>query len=272
MVPLARTGNDRIVTLYCAESLRAAACCVIDALAVRGIRVKLQSGDAARAALRGFRDPKVGLRVLCVVDSVDTATRKALGRALDPFDRKDLLIVRMSTPLAVVEAIEARLGVKRRRSRNKAPTRFTRSYLAHQTIVERPVEVRRWSVYGVAGAIASLAAAALLHLSAASPARDPAPYVTPLDAVAQPTPRTSPLVDERVLSALRPSVVDPPDALGVQEVPVPPMLADVDAGVVEEEIAPLEPLSRASSTPRRPSIPQAGNTLGQAPHLILSTL
>lgn len=258
IAPSARTGNQRVATLYCAEPLRAAACCVCDALAVRQFRVGLQTGDAARAALRGFRDPDVGLRVLCVAEPVDEATRTALCRALDPYDRKDLLVIQMTTPLEVVHAIETALGVKPRRKR-RVCNRFTRSYLSHQTLVERPVEVRRWSVYGIAGAMVSLATAAILHLSLgprpADDASQPASAPAATEHIAQ-TP--SRLVDDTVLSATQRPEPEPDPAVSALERGVAPGPAPAQVVAVASDLAPLEAIEAPPRRTRSAGIPVAG--------------
>ncbi len=202
-------------TVFCAETLRAPACVVLDALGVRGWSVQLQTGDAARGALRSFRDPRAGLRVLCVPDRLDPSTQTALKRALDPLGRNDILIVHFSTPRAVVEAVERfagyRVGARRHVRRN------TRSYLAHATLIESTVDVGYWSRYGMASA-AGLALMAGMTVAWASTrgseveTPDAGSLAAQHDPVAPPA-RTSKLLDQPVMSAIQtPLELDPPAA------------------------------------------------------------
>ncbi len=125
--------RPKVASLFCAEGLRAPACVVLDALGVRGWKVSLQTGDAAREALKRFRDPNAGLRVLCLSEPLDHPSREALRRALDPLHRGDLLIVDFFTPRSVVEHILKFSGYRVGARRPTRGRRTTRSYLAAPT-------------------------------------------------------------------------------------------------------------------------------------------
>lgn len=249
------------------------ACCVIDSLTARGWHASVETGDAARNALRRFRDPSVGLRVLCVAEALDAQTRTALGRALDPYDRRDLLIVHFQTPRGVIEEIEAFVGVKgtRRRKPARPLGRSTRSYLGHQTLVEQQVDLGRWSAYGVATAATTAALAVGLHFAA--PTEPPTTSVRSAAALQRAPIETaagSTLVDEAVFAAvaeptedeapaprrpahrsaatastptpapMAPSVDLPSDVEELGELPMENIDAEVDADA--EPVATLEPV------------------------------
>ena len=149
--------RPKVATLFCAEALRAPACVVVDALTVRGWSVRLQTGDAAREALKRFRDPKAGLRVLCLPEPLNVAAREALRKALDPLHRGDLLIVDFFTPRTVVEHVLTFSGYRVGPRRRTLGRRTTRSYLAQPTLLESAVDVGYWSLYGVVAAAAGVA-------------------------------------------------------------------------------------------------------------------
>jgi hypothetical protein len=224
--------RPKVATLFCAEGLRASACVVLDALSVRGWSVQLRTGDAAREALKRFRDPKAGLRVLCLAEPVDPATKHALHKALDPLGRGDLLIVDFFTPRTVVESILKFSGYRVGARRPRAQRRTTRSYLAQPTLVEQTVDINYWSRYGIGAAAAGVAVMVGMSTFFAvksAPSRPPAATAAGIPA----TP--SPLVDRSALSATVP--VPSPLLEPEPQRPVPKAAA---APIPEEPPATLE--------------------------------
>ncbi len=241
--PVARTRTSRyrpvkrpkVASLFCAEGLRAPACVVLDALGVRGWKVSLQTGDAAREALKRFRDPSAGLRVLCLPEPLDHASKEALRRALDPLNRGDLLIVDFFTPRSVVEHILKFSGYRVGARRAKVGRRTTRSYLAAPTLVESAIDVGYWSRYGVGAAAAGVAIlGGMSTFLAFAPEAGPAPDAARMVASAPAEPRaSSPLLDPSTLSATLP-VLDAP--LPLRPATRPP----AEAAIPEEPAAFLE--------------------------------
>ncbi len=262
--------RPKVATLFCAEGLRAPACLVLDALAVRGWRVDLQTGDAAREALKRFRDPQAGLRVLCLPEPLDDASHAALERALDPLGRGDLLIVDFSTPRAMVEAILRFSGYRVGARRSVRPLRSTRSYLAHATLMEQQVDVGYWSRYGMGAAaagIAILGGMSAFWAMEAPEETDAAPAVASGEAMAAPA--RSRLVEDSTLSSVSTTPVEfaPP----ARTRPI-----SADEHVPEEAPAGLEPveldpapLEDALSVPATtvPTVPRA-LAHGGAPDLL----
>jgi hypothetical protein len=193
---------------------------VVDALEVRGWSVTLHTGPSAHAALRrSLRNDGDGLRVLCVFEGITVSTQTQLRDALDPHRRGDLLVIPLETPRQVIDAIERFSGtVVPRRGR---PNRTTRSYLAHPTLIEAQLDVRRWSRYGIAGTLATTAV--LIALTASFGVKRAAQRSTQRDGVAasppvyvEPehrTPGGSLLIDKVVLSAAAAS--EPPEIVRV---------------------------------------------------------
>lgn len=243
--PVARTRTSRyrpvkrpkVASLFCAEGLRAPACVVLDALGVRGWKVSLQTGDAAREALKRFRDPNAGLRVLCLSEPLDHASKEALRRALDPLQRGDLLIVDFFTPRSVVEHILKFSGYRVGARRPSRTRRTTRSYLAQPTLVENAVDVGYWSRYGVGAAAAGVAIlggmSTFLAVGAGTSLATHADS-TVASAPAEPQ-ASSPLVDHSALSAAVP-VLDAPPPPRVRRAAVPAP----QAAIPEEPPAVLE--------------------------------
>ncbi|MEM6296955.1 MAG: hypothetical protein AAGA54_37165 [Myxococcota bacterium] len=207
---------------------------MLDALAVRGWRVDLRTGDAAREALKRFRDPHAGLRVLCLPEPLEPAAHNALERALDPLGRGDLLVVDFSTPRAVVEAILRASGYRVGARRAVRPVRSTRSYLAHATLMEHQVDVGYWSRYGMGAAAAGIAIlGGMSAFWAMKPPRVHTPAVASSDVAA--TPKRSRLVEDSTFSAVSTAPMD---------IAPPPRVRPISADehVPEEEPATLEPI------------------------------
>lgn len=254
--PVARTRTSRyrpvkrpkVASLFCAEGLRAPACVVLDALGVRGWKVSLQTGDAAREALKRFRDPNAGLRVLCLSEPLDHASKEALRRALDPLQRGDLLIVDFFTPRSVVEHILKFSGYRVGARRPTRTRRTTRSYLAQPTLVENAVDVGYWSRYGVGAAAAGVAIlggmSTFLAVEASS-SLAAHPDTTVVSAPAQPH-ESSALVDRSTLSA----------AVPVLEAPLPRQSRRVAEPQPSVEI-PEEPTAVLEEVPL-PEVPVEG--------------
>lgn len=276
--PVARTRTSRyrpvkrpkVASLFCAEGLRAPACVVLDALGVRGWKVSLQTGDAAREALKRFRDPNAGLRVLCLSEPLDHVSKEALRRALDPLQRGDLLIVDFFTPRSVVEHILKFSGYRVGARRPTRSRRTTRSYLAQPTLVENAVDVGYWSRYGVGAAAAGVAIlggmSTFLAVGAGSSFRADA-QTTVASAPAEPE-APSPLVDRSTLSATLP-VLDAPAparpqrATGQRAQPIP----EEPAAVLEEVPLPEVPIEGLVAVERRRDVPAAIGR-GGAPALL----
>ena len=202
-------GRPREVAIFCAEELRPSACVVADCLVVRGFSVSLETGVNARKALQlSLQSERRGLRVLCVPEALDRKTHRKLYEGLDGDLRRDLLVVPLETPRAVVEAIEARNGVKRSRPKR----RYTKAYLCHPTIAESPTDGRRFLGYGLMAALGT-AAAAVLVLVATSPSADTAASSPAPVRVAKEKP--SMLIDDAVLGA----AVSPESELDDQPAP-----------------------------------------------------
>jgi hypothetical protein len=263
--------RPKVATLFCAEGLRAPACVVLDALSVRGWSVSLRTGDAAREALKQFRDPNVGLRVLCLPEPLDRASTQALRKALDPMQRGDLLIVDFFTPRSVVENILRFSGYRVGARRHARPRRTTRSYLAQPTMVERTVDVGYWSRYGLGAAAAGVAFVggmsafwALDTQVDTSPSLPETVAEAPVEA-----PVRSRLVDETIHAASVPTTID------VEPIERPtPVVRPVAAlppeeepeAALEEIVLPTPPTRNVAAVERR-RIPAAAIAHGGAPGL-----
>lgn len=197
------TGRPREVAIFCAEELRPAACVVADALVVRGYAVSLETGANARKALQlSLAGESRGLRVLCVPQALDRKTHRKLYEGLDGDLRRDLLVIPLETPRVVIDAVEARAGVKRARPHR----RYTRTYLAQPTIAESRSDVRRFAGSGLLAAAGTAAVALVVGFAlpgqpdAVAETKRSAPVVEP----------PSMLLDDAVLGATVPdtSAVD----------------------------------------------------------------
>ncbi len=232
--------------------------------------MSLRTGDAAREALKRFRDPDAGLRVLFLSEPLDPPSREALRRALDPLQRGDLLIVDFFTPRSVVENILKFSGYRvgpRRPSRGR---RTTRSYLAQPTLVENAVDVGYWSRYGVGAAAAGVAIlggmstfVAVGGVSSIAPAASETVVAAP----AQPQ-AASRLVDHTALSATRP-VLDAPALPRAPRPPEPPANAEIPeepAAVLEDVPLPEVPVEGLVAVERPRAVP-ASIGRGGAPGL-----
>lgn len=277
--PVARTRTSRyrpvkrpkVASLFCAEGLRAPSCVVLDALGVRGWKVSLQTGDAAREALKRFRDPTAGLRVLCLSEPLDHHSQEALRRALDPLNRGDLLIVDFFTPRSVVEHILKFAGYRVGARRPSKERRTTRSYLCQPTLMENAVDVGYWSRYGVGAAAAGVVIlggmSTFLAVGPSSGLRTHAD-ATVVSAPAEPRP-ASPLLDRSTLSATLPVLDAPlpprprPVATPLERVPIP----EEPAAVLEEVPLPEVPIEGLVAIERPRTVPAAIGR-GGAPALL----
>lgn len=188
-------AGERRVRLFCADELRPAACCIVDALLTRGYDVSLLTGTEARAGLQLPASADL-LRVVWTPEGTDRGTRSRLRDALDPDAAGDVLVLAATTPRGVIEAIEA-FGAPRRTRSRMAPRRHT--YLAQPTLMERRIEPKRWvtSMLG-AGAIV-LALVGGMRLAT----RGPETIATPSRPVVASDSMTSPKIDEPVLASTR---------------------------------------------------------------------
>jgi hypothetical protein len=201
------------VTLLCPEPLRAMACCVEDALMARGWQVRLETGTAARRFLeRSIAEPDGSLRVVCVEEDLHDDVLSRLHRRLDPRERGDLRIVTFRTPRDVVEAVRSpAVGSRVQRQRaayqhvSTRRARARRTYLAHPTLVEQPLDRGRAIGYGLGGAVAGLAIAiGLVLITGEAEGHPPVRRLEPLSAIStSPDPQApdAPWADEPVLSS-----------------------------------------------------------------------
>lgn len=165
----------------------------------------MHSGDAAREALKTFRDPDAGVRVLCLPEPVDPATRIALKRALDPMGRNDLLMIKYTTPRAMVEEILKFAGHRVGPRRLSGSRRTTRSFLAQPTMVEATVDVGYWSRYtavAAAAGVACMTGMSVFWAMKSGPVDSSKPSTAPAAIAEQMSAPRSPLVDDAALSAI----------------------------------------------------------------------
>ena len=190
--------------IFCAEELRATACVVVDALIVRGWNVSLETGTNARKALAlSLRTPRRGLRVVCLPQRIDKKTHRRLLEGLDGDLRKDLLLVPLLTPRAVIEAIELREGIRRQRPAR----RYTKAYLPYPTIAESRASFGRLSGVAAFAVVGAAAVAFGLGSYTATPAVGGSmASSTPAPVVASEPP--SRLLDDAVYSAAVQPVVE----------------------------------------------------------------
>lgn len=253
--------RPKVATLFCAEALRASACVALDALCVRGWSVQLRTGDAAREALKRFRDPNVGIRVLCLPKPTDAASLEALRRALDPLGRGDLLIVDFFTPRSVVENILKFAGYRVGARRVRAGRRTTRSYLAQPTLIENTVDVGYWSRYGIGAAAAGVAILGGMSTFVALRGEIGSSAAPAVIAAPQAPPDPSALVDRSAFTATVPPPATAPPARPPSRTHAPALAPVEDstepAATLEEIELPLVPIEGLpaierprSSTPR----------------------
>jgi hypothetical protein len=149
-----RDGHRR-VRLFCADELRPAACCIVDALHTRGYEVSLVTGPEARVMLQQPATAEI-LRVIWAPEGTDKQTRSRLRDALDPDAAGDVMVLASTTPRGVIDSIDA-FGTPPRRSRLKGGSP-RKTFLAQPTLMERKVDARRW----VPSAIGATAIVAVL--------------------------------------------------------------------------------------------------------------
>lgn len=148
------------VTVFCAEDLRPTACCIVDALEVRGFEPRLRTGAAARKGLGRRR--AMGLRVVLSPEELDPDVHARIVGRLDPEGRGDVMLLPCDTPRQVIEAIGERL---RRDTTPPSRRRTERVFLAHPTLVESSVAPARARRLTATATLAAAAATALLVLS-----------------------------------------------------------------------------------------------------------
>lgn len=249
--------RPKVATLFCAEALRAPACVVVDALTVRGWSVQLQTGDAAREALKRFRDPNTGIRVLCLPEPLEPASQQALRKALDPLGRGDLLIVDFFTPRSVVENVLKFAGYRVGSRRPRTQRRTTRSYLAQPTLIEHAVDVGYWSRYGMGAAAAGVAIlGGMSTFWAIRPDVSPTPTRPP--AVAVESVEASPLVDRTAMSnTVTVPELEPPPVLRPRKVPAEAPIPEEPPAMLEEVELPEVPVEGLVAVERRRATPPA---------------
>jgi hypothetical protein len=147
-----RQGQRR-VRLFCADELRPAACCIVDALHARGYEVSLLTGPEARIGLQQPASAEI-LRVIWAPEGTDRQTRSRLKDALDPDSAGDVMILASATPRGVIDAIDA-FGTPPRRSRIKGGL-AKRTFLAQPTLMELDRGAKRWLPAAAAAAVVAV--------------------------------------------------------------------------------------------------------------------
>lgn len=135
-----RDGTRR-VRLFCADELRPAACCIVDALHARGYEVSLLTGPEARIGLQQPASAEI-LRVIWAPEGTDRGTRSRLRDALDPDSAGDVMVLASTTPRGVIDAIDA-FGTPPRRSRIKGGL-ARKTFLAQPTLMELDRGAKGW--------------------------------------------------------------------------------------------------------------------------------
>lgn len=204
-----RAGVRR-VRLFCAEELRPAACCIVDALHARGYEVTLATGNDARGLLQQPASADM-LRVVWAPEGTDRDARSRLRDALDPDAAGDVMVLAAATPRGVIDAIDA-FGTPRKRRRVAGPRR---EFLVQPTLVERKLDARGWSGSVLGGLAITCALFGGAWWSGRVAATTEAAMTRPHDEPATPTARPTHL-DEPVLAGTRaPSFDD--DAVAAPE-------------------------------------------------------
>lgn len=197
---------------------------------------------------RGAR--KGVLRVLCVAEPLPPKTARTLYAKLDPDGRGDLVILPARSPREVIEGIERFLG-----QTGRDVLARTKTYMTRPTLVEQPVQVRRWWRYGL-GAVATAAAVFVLAAFGLSQPSAPDEASKPVSADASrprlvAPPPTAELGDGDavVLSAQAPADEDEPAPDDEPQVVVVPTTrpTPVEAPTVLEDVAPLEVETEAAN-------------------------
>jgi len=270
-----REGRRR-VCLFCADELRPAACCIVDALLTRGYEVSLLTGAEAREGLQAEASAEV-LRVIWAPETSSRDTRLRLRDALDPDAAGDVLVLAAPTPRGVIEAIDAFGSPPRRRPRIQP----RRHYLAQPTLIERRLDAGRWTASGLGALAIVLTLAFGLWLGAADGPAAPAPAVpetTLADGVAAETMSAPRSLDEPVLASGRAVTLvayeddedDEPIIIldeidDVDDAPVRPRAAEptpLGGTPTADEAAPLV---RATTTAGSATMPMGGMPMGGMP-------
>jgi hypothetical protein len=257
--------GERRVRLFCADELRPAACCIVDALHARGYEVSLLTGPEARIGLQQPASAEI-LRVIWAPEGTDKQSRSRLRDALDPDSAGDVMVLASSTPRGVIDAIDA-FGTPPRRSRIKGPL-GRRTFLANPTLMELDRGAKGW-LPGVAAAsvVAVFVIGGLSFLGGRPPReRASAPTVTASESM------SSPKRDEAVLASGR-AAVD----LDLEEDEEEPIILDdapvrasgkraAEAVIVEElEAAPIERTAPPTITTPVPTSVGGGMPMGGMP-------
>lgn len=180
----------RRVRLFCADELRPAACCVVDALHTRGYDVALLTGTEAREALQLPAAADL-LRVIWAPDGTTRGTRSRLREALDPDAAGDVLVLAAPTPRGVIDAIDAFGAPRRTRSRMQP----RRTYLAQPTLLERKLDARGWTSSALAaGAIAAVLIGGLWLGAPSRPDAIQTPPVVAIESMSAPPRPTEPVL------------------------------------------------------------------------------
>lgn len=240
-----RAGIRR-VRLFCAEELRPAACCIVDALHTRGYEVTLATGADARTLLQQPASADV-LRVVWAPEGTDRDARSRLRDALDPDAAGDVMVLAAATPRGVIDAIDA-FGTPRKRRRLAGPRR---EFLVQPTLVERKLDPRRWSGSVLGGLAITCVLFGGAWWSGRTAANVEAAMTRPHEATQTPVARPAHL-DEPVLAGARAPLQDD-DAVAAPDEPfdddddgivllddAPPRATDAGARELPLEPAPLE--------------------------------
>lgn len=260
--------GDRRVSLFCADELRPAACCIVDALFARGYDVTLLTGNEARESLRQAASAEV-LRVIWAPEGTDRGIRSRLRDALDPDSAGDVMILASPTPRGVIDAIDA-FGTPPRRSRlrRSAPRK---TYLANPTLMELDRGAKGWMPGAIAaGLVAAVAVVGLSFVGGASRQRASVAPVTASESM------SSAPKDEPVLASSRAPVLEEIDAIEDDE--EEPIIFDDEpevapgkrlAGVVDAPPMDVAPIERTptSDTAVVPTSVHDGMPMGAMPRV-----
>lgn len=258
--------GDRRVSLFCADELRPAACCIVDALFARGYDVTLSTGNEARESLRQAASAEV-LRVIWAPEGTDRGMRSRLRDALDPDSAGDVMILASPTPRGVIDAIDA-FGTPPRRSRlrRSAPRK---TYLANPTLMELDRGAKGWMPGAIAaGLVAAVAVVGLSLVGGASRERASVAPVTASESMSSAT------KDEPVLASSRAPVLEEIDAIEDDE--EEPIILDDEPAMPRKrsavvgnphalEAAPIEPATKAEVAAVVPTPAHGGMPMGAMP-------
>lgn len=248
-----RDGTRR-VRLFCADELRPAACCIVDALHTRGYEVSLLTGPEARIGLQHPASAEI-LRVIWAPEGTDRGMRSRLRDALDPDSAGDVMVLASTTPRGVIDAIDA-FGTPPRRSRIKGGL-ARKTFLAQPTLMELDRGAKGWLPGAAAAGVLGVFLVGGLSLGGGGSvkARANAAPVTATESM------SSPKRDEPVLASGRAAMEleiedDDEEPIILEDEPARTREKRGDAAV-EIVIEDLEaaPMERTATTTARATVP-----------------